>query len=183
MRLRSPLSSLRLVEPETTSPAPTPTRFTTRPGATTTKATTCASRATYGGSKTGYRRRVSTARDLLKTGVLSRRWRPRRRLGRGSMWSRTGMLRGRVHVSRFSTTCVHLSYYQSRTRVRLTHFQFTECTPGSFVEERDASIVWRFWTGPTDDCPDRQVLATMPSSNIFTSSKRNTTVLVKRMSI
>ncbi|KAG2135397.1 glycosyltransferase family 20 protein [Suillus bovinus] len=33
---------------------------------------------------------------------------------------------------------------------------FTERTPGSFVEEREASVVWRFWTGPTDDCPDRQ---------------------------
>lgn len=33
---------------------------------------------------------------------------------------------------------------------------FTERTPGSFVEEREASIVWRFWTGPTDDCSDRQ---------------------------
>lgn len=45
-----------------------------------------------------------------------------------------------------------LSHY----RVRLTVAQFTERTPGSFVEEREASIVWRFWTGPTDDCPDRQ---------------------------
>jgi trehalose 6-phosphate synthase/phosphatase len=33
---------------------------------------------------------------------------------------------------------------------------FTERTPGSFVEEREASIVWRSWTGPTEDCPDRQ---------------------------
>ncbi|KAF9241274.1 glycosyltransferase family 20 protein [Melanogaster broomeanus] len=33
---------------------------------------------------------------------------------------------------------------------------FTERTPGSFVEEREASIIWRFWTGPTDDCSDRQ---------------------------
>ncbi|KIJ64234.1 glycosyltransferase family 20 protein [Hydnomerulius pinastri MD-312] len=33
---------------------------------------------------------------------------------------------------------------------------FTERTPGSFVEEREASVVWRFWTGPTDDCSDRQ---------------------------
>ncbi|KAJ7693561.1 alpha,alpha-trehalose-phosphate synthase [Mycena rosella] len=34
---------------------------------------------------------------------------------------------------------------------------FTERTPGSFVEEREASIVWRFWTGETsDDCGDRQ---------------------------
>jgi trehalose 6-phosphate synthase/phosphatase len=33
---------------------------------------------------------------------------------------------------------------------------FTERTPGSFVEEREASVVWRFWTGPTDDSSDRQ---------------------------
>ncbi|KAF7320108.1 Alpha,alpha-trehalose-phosphate synthase [Mycena kentingensis (nom. inval.)] len=34
---------------------------------------------------------------------------------------------------------------------------FTERTPGSFVEEREASIVWRFWTGETmKDCGDRQ---------------------------
>ncbi|KAL4262681.1 glycosyltransferase 20 family protein [Pleurotus pulmonarius] len=33
---------------------------------------------------------------------------------------------------------------------------FTERTPGAFVEEREASIVWRFWTGPETDSPDRQ---------------------------
>ncbi|KAJ6626881.1 alpha,alpha-trehalose-phosphate synthase [Mycena sp. CBHHK59/15] len=34
---------------------------------------------------------------------------------------------------------------------------FTERTPGSFVEEREASVVWRFWTGETsEDCGDRQ---------------------------
>ncbi|KAI6022050.1 hypothetical protein EDC04DRAFT_2729758, partial [Pisolithus marmoratus] len=27
---------------------------------------------------------------------------------------------------------------------------FTERTPGSFVEERATSVVWRFWTGPPD---------------------------------
>lgn len=26
--------------------------------------------------------------------------------------------------------------------------QFTERTPSSFVEEREASVVWRYWTGP-----------------------------------
>ncbi|GLB44271.1 putative trehalose-phosphatase [Lyophyllum shimeji] len=32
---------------------------------------------------------------------------------------------------------------------------FTERTPGSFIEERDASIVWRFWTGgPVWSSPD-----------------------------
>lgn len=56
--------------------------------------------------------------------------------------------------------CVEILNYvrpsRSRSADRLTSAQFTERTPGSFVEERDASIVWRFWTGPTDDCPDRQ---------------------------
>ncbi|KAF8315938.1 hypothetical protein DL93DRAFT_2166528 [Clavulina sp. PMI_390] len=34
---------------------------------------------------------------------------------------------------------------------------FTERTPGSFVEDRDASIIWRFITGPTEpDEPSRQ---------------------------
>ncbi|KAJ3496620.1 hypothetical protein NLJ89_g10458 [Agrocybe chaxingu] len=33
---------------------------------------------------------------------------------------------------------------------------FTERTPGSFIEERQASMVWRFWTGETMDHPDRQ---------------------------
>ncbi len=34
--------------------------------------------------------------------------------------------------------------------------QFSERTPGSFIEERGASVVWRFWTGETMDHPDRQ---------------------------
>ncbi|KAF9522515.1 alpha,alpha-trehalose-phosphate synthase [Crepidotus variabilis] len=33
---------------------------------------------------------------------------------------------------------------------------FTERTPGSFIEEREASMVWRFWTGESMDHPDRQ---------------------------
>lgn len=50
----------------------------------------------------------------------------------------------------------------STTSLTVFCFQFTERTPGSFVEERDASVVWRFWTGaiaagPDDtDCADRQ---------------------------
>lgn len=38
----------------------------------------------------------------------------------------------------------------------LSFNQFTERTPGSFVEEREASVVWRFWCGEPDNCPDRQ---------------------------
>ncbi|KAF8903066.1 alpha,alpha-trehalose-phosphate synthase [Mucidula mucida] len=34
---------------------------------------------------------------------------------------------------------------------------FSERTPGSYVEEREASVVWRFWTGESnDECSDRQ---------------------------
>ena len=35
--------------------------------------------------------------------------------------------------------------------------QFTERTPGSFIEERQASMVWRFWmAGMPVDTADRQ---------------------------
>ena len=35
--------------------------------------------------------------------------------------------------------------------------QFTERTPGSFIEERQASMVWRFWmAGLPGDTADRQ---------------------------
>ncbi|KAJ3759729.1 hypothetical protein EV360DRAFT_81837 [Lentinula raphanica] len=33
---------------------------------------------------------------------------------------------------------------------------FTERNPGSSVEERKASVVWRFWTGPSEDSADCQ---------------------------
>lgn len=33
---------------------------------------------------------------------------------------------------------------------------FSERTPGSFAEEREASIVWRFWTNQSDSAADRQ---------------------------
>ncbi|TFK65857.1 alpha,alpha-trehalose-phosphate synthase [Pluteus cervinus] len=33
---------------------------------------------------------------------------------------------------------------------------FSERTPGAFVEDRGASVVWRFWTGAKVDSPDRQ---------------------------
>ncbi|KAF8809892.1 alpha,alpha-trehalose-phosphate synthase [Phlegmacium glaucopus] len=39
--------------------------------------------------------------------------------------------------------------------LEILHY-FSERTPGSFIEERQASMVWRFWTGVSGDCPDRQ---------------------------
>jgi trehalose-6-phosphatase len=33
---------------------------------------------------------------------------------------------------------------------------FTERTPGSYIEEREATIVWRFWCGRAEDAADRQ---------------------------
>jgi trehalose 6-phosphate synthase/phosphatase len=45
----------------------------------------------------------------------------------------------------WKTACVEILNY------------FSERTPGSWIEEREASVVWRFWTGaPDDSCPDRQ---------------------------
>ena len=42
-----------------------------------------------------------------------------------------------------------------RSLIGTPFHQFGERTPGSFIEERGASMVWRFWTGDTDH-PDRQ---------------------------
>lgn len=42
-------------------------------------------------------------------------------------------------------------------RTRLISSQFTERTPGSFIEEREASLVWRFWSGDVEEVnADRQ---------------------------
>ena len=44
-----------------------------------------------------------------------------------------------------------------QTLILLKKIQFTERTPGSFIEERQASMVWRFWmAGMPGDTPDRQ---------------------------
>ncbi|PFH45853.1 glycosyltransferase family 20 protein [Amanita thiersii Skay4041] len=39
--------------------------------------------------------------------------------------------------------------------LEILHY-FTERTPGAFVEEREASVVWRYWTGGPDDGSGRQ---------------------------
>src|SRR6266850_2127111 len=52
---------------------------------------------------------------------------------------------------RSSITYVRVCVWNRRPWHGLTmwhdHLQFTERTPGSFVEERDASIVWRYFSG------------------------------------
>ena len=58
-----------------------------------------------------------------------------------------------IEVLNYLSTSTHCI---DPVRVGLTTAQFTERAQGSFVEERGASIVWRFWSGPTGDCPDRQ---------------------------
>jgi len=50
---------------------------------------------------------------------------------------------------------MYASSYLSRFLSLTANLQFTERTPGSFIEEREASMVWRFWTGETMDHPDR----------------------------
>ncbi|KAG6333800.1 hypothetical protein ID866_5295 [Astraeus odoratus] len=64
--------------------------------------------------------------------------------------------------------------------VEILHY-FTERTPGSFVEERDASIIWRFWTGLQDstasgangdtcDCNSSPTSSPNPSATLTTTS-------------
>ena len=44
-----------------------------------------------------------------------------------------------------------------KTLIIIILIQFTERTPGSFIEERQASMVWRFWmAGMPGDTPDRK---------------------------
>ncbi|KAG6903677.1 hypothetical protein DXG01_015786, partial [Tephrocybe rancida] len=56
----------------------------------------------------------------------------------------------------WKTACLEILSYM----LMLVHGQFTERTPGAFIEERDASIVYRFWTGGTQpdgsESTDRQ---------------------------
>ncbi|KAF6749841.1 trehalose-phosphatase [Ephemerocybe angulata] len=57
--------------------------------------------------------------------------------------------------------------------LEILHY-FTERTPGSFIEEREASLVWRFWSG--DDSTTPTPSTTSPSvsqSNITASSTAN----------
>jgi trehalose 6-phosphate synthase/phosphatase len=60
----------------------------------------------------------------------------------------------------WKNSCLEILQYVSRLCDRIwlevdwSFMQFTERTPGSFIEEREASIVWRFWTGSLIDCSD-----------------------------
>ena len=60
-------------------------------------------------------------------------------------------------LPRDSELCAFPSKLNGKTEPDIL-FQFTERTPGSFVEEREASVVWRFWSGDVVDesNPDRQ---------------------------
>ncbi|KAI5992797.1 glycosyltransferase family 20 protein [Pisolithus albus] len=55
---------------------------------------------------------------------------------------------------------------------------FTERTPGSFVEERATSIVWRFWTGPPDSTVsiDDDPTITTPTTTTNDTSPTTATV-------
>ncbi len=62
----------------------------------------------------------------------------------------------------WKSSCLEILNYVSDVidiLIGLSHkfvLQFSERTPGSYVEEREASVVWRFWTGESnDECSDR----------------------------
>ena len=52
-------------------------------------------------------------------------------------------------ASRFSILCVRVLCVElwDAGSPKTCPLQFTERTPGSFIEERDASIVWRYFSG------------------------------------
>ncbi|KAF8718268.1 hypothetical protein AX14_011953 [Amanita brunnescens Koide BX004] len=57
---------------------------------------------------------------------------------------------GRVNTSEWLNMVSNLDMSWKNACLEMLHY-FTERTPGSFVEEREASVVWRYWTGETSD--------------------------------
>ncbi|KAG7443758.1 uncharacterized protein BT62DRAFT_953038 [Guyanagaster necrorhizus] len=84
------------------------------------------------------------ARELPDIGIVAENGcfiKTRTRRGQPSQWIN---MVGNLNMT-WKSSCVEMLNY------------FTERTPNSFVEERQTSVVWRFWTGdPTEDSADRQ---------------------------
>ncbi|KAF8636145.1 hypothetical protein AX17_003758 [Amanita inopinata Kibby_2008] len=62
---------------------------------------------------------------------------------------------GRTHNGEWINMVPNLDMTWKSACLEILNY-FTERTPGSFVEEREASVVWRYWTGQSNDCSDRQ---------------------------
>ncbi|KAI6022070.1 glycosyltransferase family 20-domain-containing protein [Pisolithus marmoratus] len=56
---------------------------------------------------------------------------------------------GQSNGARWINMVANLDFAWKGPYVEILNY-FTERTPGSFVEERGTSVVWRFWTGPPD---------------------------------
>ncbi|KAI6013248.1 glycosyltransferase family 20 protein [Pisolithus marmoratus] len=56
---------------------------------------------------------------------------------------------GQSNGARWLNMVANLDFAWKGPCVEILNY-FTERTPGSFVEERATSVVWRFWTGPPD---------------------------------
>ncbi|KAK0472525.1 alpha,alpha-trehalose-phosphate synthase [Armillaria novae-zelandiae] len=84
------------------------------------------------------------AKELSDIGIVAENGcfiKTRTRRGQPSQWIN---MVGNLNMT-WKSSCVEMLNY------------FTERTPNSFVEERQTSVVWRFWTGdPTEESADRQ---------------------------
>ncbi|KAK0492831.1 alpha,alpha-trehalose-phosphate synthase [Armillaria luteobubalina] len=84
------------------------------------------------------------AKELPDIGIVAENGcfiKTRTRRGQPSQWIN---MVGNLNMT-WKSSCVEMLNY------------FTERTPNSFVEERQTSVVWRFWTGdPTEESADRQ---------------------------
>lgn len=61
----------------------------------------------------------------------------------------SGKSNGQTNGARWINMVANLDFAWRGPCIEILNY-FTERTPGSFVEERATSIVWRFWTGPPD---------------------------------
>lgn len=66
-------------------------------------------------------------------------------------WSAMSPCNGKSRALRSSITYVTFSSVGLVDCLTTVMLQFTERTPGSFIEERGASIRWRYWPGNPDD--------------------------------
>lgn len=66
-------------------------------------------------------------------------------------WSVMSPCNGKSRALRSSITYVTFSIVGVVDCLTTVMLQFTERTPGSFIEERGASIRWRYWPGNPDD--------------------------------
>ncbi|KAI6022074.1 glycosyltransferase family 20-domain-containing protein [Pisolithus marmoratus] len=81
---------------------------------------------------------------------------------------------GQSNGARWINMVANLDFAWKGPCVEILNY-FTERTPGSFVEERATSVVWRFWTGPPDSTAPIDDDATTTTNDICSPTVNSAT--------